>query len=304
MDLRWQQDTFQLIREYLVLVHGEVLISSLSKSSKETFPNEHGDLVLEDRLEEVPGGSRISSIGRPSRSILRSQSSQHRPIPDASAGFTLLVIRIVTGRRHQIRVQLAGRGHPVVGDARYGNPDAQICSRLFLHRHRLSFWSGDELISVTEPLPEDLVEVLHTLEVSDQMDPIDLSDLSKDMVTLPSLCSKELLRPGKKRDLLWLSHFNSKSWCWKQCLNSEPFKPGSFKAFESPRNPRHLPGSMETEEEKDIWYLFISYFSKRCYFWNTFPLLSISLKRVEHCWRSVAFQGHVPPTSWRPIEEM
>lgn len=194
MDLRWQQDTFQLIREYLVLVHGEVLISSLSKSNKETFPNEHGDLVLEDRLEEVPGGSRISSIGRPSRSILR-------PIPDAqlrsdaSAGFTLLVIRIVTGRRHQIRVQLAGRGHPVVGDARYGNPDAQICSRLFLHRHRLSFWSGDELISVTEPLPEDLVEVLHTLKVSDQMDPIDLSDLSKDMVTLPSLCSKELLRP-------------------------------------------------------------------------------------------------------------
>ena len=198
MDLRWQQDTFQLIREYLVLVHGEVLISSLSKSSKETFPNDHGDLVLEDRLEEVPGGSRISSIGRPSRSILRPLAqlrSQSRPIPDACTGFTLLVIRIVTGRRHQIRVQLAGRGHPVVGDARYGNPDAQICSRLFLHRHRLSFWSGDELISVTEPLPEDLVEVLHTLEVSDQMDPIDLSDLSKDMVTLPSLCSKELLRP-------------------------------------------------------------------------------------------------------------
>ena len=82
-----------------------------------------------------------------------------------------------------------------MGDARYGNPDAQICSRLFLHRHRLSFWSGDELISVTEPLPEDLVEVLHTLEVSDQIDPIDLSDLSKDMATLPSLCSKELLRP-------------------------------------------------------------------------------------------------------------
>ena len=201
MDLRWQQDTFQLIREYLVLVHGEVLISSLSKSSTETFPNEHGDVVLEDRLEEVPGGSRISSIGRPSRSILRPLAqlrSESRPRSDASAGFTLLVIRIVTGRRHQIRVQLAGRGHPVVGDARYGNPeDAQICSRLFLHRHRLSFWSGDELISVTEPLPEDLVEVLHTLEVLDQMDPIDLSDLSKDMVTLPSLCSKELLRPGE-----------------------------------------------------------------------------------------------------------
>ncbi len=36
------------------------------------------------------------------------------------AGTTLLEARILTGRTHQLRVQLAGSGHPVVGDVRYG----------------------------------------------------------------------------------------------------------------------------------------------------------------------------------------
>jgi 23S rRNA pseudouridine1911/1915/1917 synthase len=47
----------------------------------------------------------------------------------------LLEIHLETGRRHQIRAHLAWLGHPVVGDARYGQPD----SRMALHAQRLSF---------------------------------------------------------------------------------------------------------------------------------------------------------------------
>ena len=48
---------------------------------------------------------------------------------------TLLEVMLDTGRTHQIRVQLAEAGFPVVGDDTYGVPG----ERLMLHAHRLSF---------------------------------------------------------------------------------------------------------------------------------------------------------------------
>jgi 23S rRNA pseudouridine1911/1915/1917 synthase len=34
---------------------------------------------------------------------------------------TLIEVRLETGRKHQIRVQLASRGHPIMGDRKYGS---------------------------------------------------------------------------------------------------------------------------------------------------------------------------------------
>lgn len=83
--------------------------------------------------------------------------------------FTLLEVRIGTGRTHQIRVHLSSIGHPIVGDTLYGAP-AKIpgqpsLGRYFLHAHRIRFHqpsTGAE-IAVTAPLPTGLTTWLEGL---------------------------------------------------------------------------------------------------------------------------------------------
>lgn len=76
---------------------------------------------------------------------------------------TLLEIRPVTGRTHQIRVHFAASGHPVVGDTRYGRRKEKArCPRLFLHSHGLSFRHPEtkKMIEFLSPLPEELKNFL------------------------------------------------------------------------------------------------------------------------------------------------
>jgi len=64
----------------------------------------------------------------------------HYRVEDHGRGFTLLLVRLESGRKHQIRVQLASIGHPVAGDRVYGGEDHQDpCGRLALHACELGF---------------------------------------------------------------------------------------------------------------------------------------------------------------------
>ncbi len=83
--------------------------------------------------------------------------------------FTLLEVRIHTGRTHQIRAHLAGIGHPVVGDTVYGAaariPGLPPLNRYFLHAHRLRFRSpsSGEEVSIEAPLPAELEQWMKCL---------------------------------------------------------------------------------------------------------------------------------------------
>jgi len=55
-----------------------------------------------------------------------------------SGPVSLLEIRLLTGRKNQIRVHLADRGHPIVGDRKYGRP-GDVRKRLALHAKSISF---------------------------------------------------------------------------------------------------------------------------------------------------------------------
>ena len=82
--------------------------------------------------------------------------------------FTLLEIKILTGRTHQIRVHLKAYGHPIVGDNLYFNKKLKTkkdLSRIFLHAHYLAFTGPDgKPYEFKSPLPEKLATFLKSLK--------------------------------------------------------------------------------------------------------------------------------------------
>jgi 23S rRNA pseudouridine1911/1915/1917 synthase len=95
-------------------------------------------------------------------------------VPAPRVGLSLLRCRLVTGRTHQIRVHLAARGWPIVGDPVYGAPreprvDASELAaalvgfpRQALHAWRVGFvhpWSHRRLV-VEAPLPADMAALI------------------------------------------------------------------------------------------------------------------------------------------------
>jgi 23S rRNA pseudouridine1911/1915/1917 synthase len=81
-------------------------------------------------------------------------------------GAALLRVLLDTGRTHQIRVQLAEAGFPVLGDATYGVA-SPLLARQALHAVRLGFPSPEGgRVVVEAPLPQDLRRALAALEAT------------------------------------------------------------------------------------------------------------------------------------------
>lgn len=106
-------------RTYLVVVEGT--------------PARREGTITSRLLDDAPG--RVRETRRPGRGRV---ASTHWRVLRASAHHTLLEVRLETGRRNQIRVHLAGLGHPVAGDAAYGSRTDPF-GRLALHAHALGF---------------------------------------------------------------------------------------------------------------------------------------------------------------------
>jgi 23S rRNA pseudouridine1911/1915/1917 synthase len=87
----------------------------------------------------------------------------HYEVLRYSKKLTYLRLRLETGRKHQIRIQCAQAGHPIVGDKRYGsllNPFKRLClqafSLSFIHpftQKKMSFSSPSPLFPLHFPTP-------------------------------------------------------------------------------------------------------------------------------------------------------
>ena len=82
-------------------------------------------------------------------------------------GYTHLRLRLETGRTHQIRVHMAWRSHPILGDTVYGHKKPELGqSSQCLHARALTFRHPrtGEPVTVTCPLPDYFQDVLQKLE--------------------------------------------------------------------------------------------------------------------------------------------
>jgi len=145
-------------KTYIAMVHGWV------KADRGTINRN----ISRDSVRRVRMTTRRAG-GREAITHYRVQ----RRIDSAFGKFTLLEIKIDTGRTHQIRVHLSSLGHPVVGDTVYGAP-AQVkgtkgaisLGRNFLHAGALEFRHPrtGELLLFARGLPRELEQFLGTIE--------------------------------------------------------------------------------------------------------------------------------------------
>jgi len=76
---------------------------------------------------------------------------------ESLAGFSLVEIILGTGRHHQIRVQMAAEGHPVLGDTKYGSPCTlpEHAIALLAKRMVVEHPTRPERIEIESPLPDN-----------------------------------------------------------------------------------------------------------------------------------------------------
>jgi len=80
-------------------------------------------------------------------------------------GATLVKVKILTGRTHQIRVHMAFTGHPLLGDVTYGGKRLEKKAEHFLHSHRLALKhpvTGKDLEFIA-PMPDRFAHMLTQL---------------------------------------------------------------------------------------------------------------------------------------------
>ncbi len=154
----------QIQKTYWAVIHGRIIKQHPSARKIEV------DGKWWFRLEMPIGRDAHQRIKMSTRPAGRSAQTDFRVLRQ-SPGYSLLEVRISTGRTHQIRVHLSKIGHPVVGDRLYGAPATPEglpnLDRFYLHARQIGFVhpATDQRIVIEAPLPKEFTELTRLLEL-------------------------------------------------------------------------------------------------------------------------------------------
>ncbi|MDQ8196852.1 RluA family pseudouridine synthase [Pelagicoccus enzymogenes] len=149
----------------LVLVKSETYQAKVTKHWAEAKKQYH---ALVEGVPERKSGTLTHYLREDERLVMHAHSSQVKSSVRASLSYrvldergshSLLSVQLKTGKKNQIRAQLAAIGHPVAGDAKYGAQSNPI-GRLALHASRL--WiphpKSGTMMEFRAPLPRGMEE--------------------------------------------------------------------------------------------------------------------------------------------------
>ncbi|MBC8078881.1 MAG: RluA family pseudouridine synthase [Gorillibacterium sp.] len=130
-------------RKYIAMVHGNI-------------PHDKG--TVDAPIGRDPGDRKLFKV-TPRNCKL---AVTHFIVLERIGQFTMLELRLETGRTHQIRVHMKYIGYPLVGDPNYGRPKDNELSGQALHAAVLGFKHPrtGEYMEFTAPLPEDFERLL------------------------------------------------------------------------------------------------------------------------------------------------
>ena len=115
---------------------------------------------IEAPLGRSPQNRKLISVN----SLAKKMAITEFKVISRKDGYSLLEVRIITGRTHQIRSHMKYINHPVVGDFQYGGPDTingRRYTRQMLHAYNITFTHPrtSKEITFTAPLPKDMSEI-------------------------------------------------------------------------------------------------------------------------------------------------